>query len=208
MVNTSATGGPLLPATLPVVLEGAALEDFFHNNILVPLTGLNGKLVRPSWQGEPPNIPQADTNWLAFNLVDEGSDTYPWVGHTVSKDGLAYQLQRNEEFGVVCSFYSTGTQPGSEARKLAKLLRDNLAIEQNREPLFNAGMGLIEVTAPQPAPLLVKERWLYRLDMTLRIRRVVVRTYPVETFLSAKVDFIIDAETKRIDRTTTVENET
>ena len=194
------------PSATPVVLEGAALEDFFHDQVLVPLTGLKPQLVRPGWQAEPPNIPEAFNNWMAFHIVDEDSDAYPWTGNIANGDqDPIYQLQRHEQFGVICSFYSTGTQPGSQARALAKLLRDNLAISQNREPLFNAGMGVIEVTAPQPAPVLMKERWLYRVDMTIRIRRIVVRNYPIETIQSVEVEMDIDAQSREIIRTVTVQ---
>ena len=199
--NTSASGGYLVPDKAPAPLEGEALEDFFQE-IIVGITGLNPKMVRPAWQPEPPNIPQQGNVWCAFHFQDEESDTYPWVGE--NNDGLGQQLQRNEQFGVICSFYGTGA--GSSALGTAKVLRDGLAIAQNREPLFNAGMGLIEVTAPQPVPVLVKEIWLYRSDITIRIRRNVVRQYDVLSITSAQVDFTIDASGRELDRTTEVEN--
>ena len=163
MVNNSATGGPLQPSP-PPLLEGAALEDFFHD-LIASLTLVDNTLVRPT---------------------------------------PGYALQRHEQFGVICSFYGRGA--GSDARGVAKLLRDNLAIAQNREPLFNQGMALIEVTAPIPAPSLVKEIWLYRVDLTIRIRRIVVRSYDVLTIKSAEADLVIDASTREIDRTDNAED--
>lgn len=209
--NTSATGGYLSPVTSPAPLDDADLEDFFQE-MIVGITGLDKTLVRPAWQGQPPNIPNAKTDfnhpvqnmpvWCAFHFQDEESDTYPWVGE--NSEGTAEQLQRNEQFGVICSFYSISAS--GQALSTAKVLRDGLAIAQNREPLFNNGMGLIEVTAPQPAPVLMKETWLYRSDITIRIRRNVVREYGVLNIASAEVDFDIDANAKEINRTTEVEN--
>lgn len=205
MPTNSSSGGYLLPDVppAPTPLEGTDLEDFFHDWI-VGLTGIDPLLVRPGWQPTATNIPQSGTVWIAFHIVDEESDIFPWQGNTVNPvpdSDPIYQFQRNEQFGVVCSVYGTGA--GSDARKIAFLLRDDSAIVQNQEPLFNAGMGLIECTAPQPAPILTKTIWLYRIDLTLRIRRLVVRTYDVQTIESSEVDFTIDAETNEIDRTTT-----
>lgn len=195
MVNTSATGGYLLPTKPPdAPLEGTDLENFFHD-LIVGITGLDPTLVRPRWQPEPPDIPSKGTVWIAFGFFDEDSDTYPHV----QQIGDQTQLQRNEIFGVLCSIYGTGA--GSDAKATAKLLRDGLIIEQNRQPLFNNAMGLIEVTAPQPAPVLTKETWLYRLDMNIRIRRLILRNYDVLSLKSAPGIFVIDAQTKEIDRT-------
>ena len=198
MVNTSASGGPLQPAP-PPILEGAELEDFFHD-LITSLTLLDPTLVRPAWQPEPPNIPQSATVWIAFHLEDKESDAFPWTG-PIDDAGLTIGLQRHEEFDVIVSVYGTGA--GSQAKAVAKLLRDNLAISQNREPLSAQGMAVIAVDAPQPAPILVKTLWLYRVNMPIRIRRIITRTYPVESLLSAQVDLTIDAESREIDRTTT-----
>lgn len=212
---TSATGGPIQPNAQPAVLEGEQLEDFFHDEILVPLTGLDPTMVRPAWQSEPPNIPKGQTTWLAFHLVDIDSDAFPFAGplkiNEVTNPDGTIQLQNNEEFNLVCSFYSTGTQAPSQARALCKLLRDNLAISQNREPLFVNGMGLVRVPAAgNPAPVLIKERWLYRIDMTIRIRRNVVRNYQILSLNAADGTVTIQLEqgANKITRTLEIEQET
>lgn len=194
MVNDSSTGGYLLPEVGLEPLEGAQLEDFWHDQI-VGMTGLDPTLVRPRWQPEPPDIPPKGTVWIAFGLFDEESDAYPFVGQVGDQ---LQQLQRNEIFGVLCSVYGTGA--GSDAKKTAKILRDALSIPQNREPMFLNGMGYIEVTAPKPAPVLTKETWLYRLDMNIRIRRLVCRNYDVLSLKSARAGFFIDASGREIIR--------
>lgn len=192
----------LSPNASPAPLEGEALEDFFHD-MIAGITALNPTLVRPRWQAVPPVIPPQGTVWIAFGFVDEDSDMYPWQG-TVDTDGT-YQFQRNEEFSVACSIYGTGA--GSDAKATAKILRDGIMIPQNQAPLFCNGMGLIEVTAPKPAPTLTKELWLYRLDMDIRIRRNVTRNYGVPPIASVELQLNIQAEATEIERTVTVEQE-
>jgi hypothetical protein len=202
---TSATGGYLAPTSSPP-LEGEQLEDFFHD-LIVGITQLDPTLVRPAWQPEPPNVPVAGTNWIAFHFVDVSSDDFPFVGQVTLPDQSVIQseLQNHEEFNVHCSIYGTGA--GSPARAIAKLLRDGLMVPQNQEPLFNAGMGLIGIpSAPQPVPLLVKTKWLYRVDMDIRIRRIIVRDYDVKTIDSVQGNLIAQIETNEITRTITVED--
>lgn len=200
MSNTSASGGYLQP-TPPPPLDGAALEDFFHD-FIVGLTALPNTLVRPAFQIEPPNIPPKGTIWLAFAFEDVASDTFPFVGHHPVNDG-GDELQRHEEFDVRCSVYGSGA--GSDARATAKLLRDNLAIAQNREPLRAQAMGLVSCGAPLPVPVLLKQTWLYRLDIVFRIRRCVTRDYDVLNIVEADID--LEAEVSNdsvLDRTITV----
>lgn len=178
------------------ILEGAALENFFHCWI-VGITGMDNAVVRPSIQPEPPNIPNAYTAWMAFRFEDVSSDTYPAIIHSYVTGGTPPvqigqdELQRQETFDVVCSFYDLGQ--GGQARSLAKLLRDGTAISQNLEPLFLAGMGFVQCFQPIPVPSLLKSRWLYRLDMSIRIRRVIVRDYPVLDLISVPVQTNVQA---------------
>ena len=197
MTNSSATGGFLQP-TNPPPLEGEALEDFFHD-LIVGCTGLDPTLVRPAWQVEPPNIPIAGTNWIAFHFVDTLSDDFPFVGQFPQSGNAIQQseLQTHEEFNVHCSIYGSGA--GSPARAIAKLLRDNLMVPQNQEPLFLQGMALIRApSAPQPVPVLVKTKWLYRVDMDLPIRRIIVRDYDVQTIIEADVQIDTQVQTNEL----------
>ena len=179
--NTSASGGVLLPSTAPSPLEGEALLVFLQNWI-APLSGLAGEMVRPRWQPEPANIPAAGDAWMAFGLVpDRTADTFPYLSE--SSDGLSTRLQRQEEMPVLCSFYDLGST--GLADSLASLLRDNLAIPQNWEPLLDGGFALAYVGEMRPAPTLRATRWLYRMDFSFVLRRQIDRVYSVESLLSA-----------------------
>lgn len=181
MTNTSATGGYLQPTgTAP--LEGQALLDFLQAWV-VGITTLDGKMVRPRWQPEPPNIPSAGMAWAAIGVGGERkSDTYPAILHDSAGDG-SDTLQRNEELSLKCSFYDLGS--GGLADSYAARLRDGAAIAQNRESLFTAGFALVSAGEPLAVPSLLRERWLYRVDLDVMLRRQINRTYPVLNILTA-----------------------
>lgn len=167
------------PDATPAPMQGQALNDFIQA-WLVSLTGLDGTLVRPAPQTTPPVIPPDTTVWMAFNAQVDKSDTFPFNGQI----GDEFQLQRAENIKVLCSFYDQGTD--GQAGKFASLLRDNLAIPQNLEVLYEQNMGLIGVEPEVEVPSLLKERWLYRVDLPFYVTRQVVRNYDVPTILTAE----------------------
>lgn len=192
MANDSATGGPLTPELVPAPLEDIALDDFLHD-LIVGITGLDNTLVRPRWQPEPANLPDVGTNWVAFGIVSKEADTYAVEQHIATGQGFDY-LKRQEVLNIFCSFY------GPQAGSYAELLRDGLQIAQNREVLQLNMMGLVETKETITAPSLVKDKWLFRVDLMVRIRRQILRQYPVLNVLSAQgtIDvetFIDDIET-------------
>lgn len=187
MANDSSTGGYLAPAASPAPLEGQALLDFVQGWI-VGITGLAGTLVRPYWQTEPPNVPQAGDAWCAFRVSARPSDEFPYVGFDAGT--LDYQLQRHERLEALASFYDLGS--GALADYYAALLRDGSAVAQNREPLTAAGMGLVRMGTPTAVPVVFKMRWQYRVDLEFIIRRQIVRSYPVDAFASAQGDVYSD----------------
>jgi hypothetical protein len=159
----------------------------FLQSWIVPISGLPGDLVRPRWQPEPANIPSAGTAWMAMGVTPERSaDTFPFVEE--SADGLTSRLQRQEELPILCSFYDLGST--GDADRLASLLRDNLAIRQNSEPLRAGGFALAYVGSLTPVPSLLSTRWLYRIDLPVVVRRQIDRDYSVlsVTSLTGEVD--------------------
>lgn len=176
MPNTSATGGYLAPSATPAPLEGLALLGFLHDWV-VGITGLDTNLVLPRWQPEPPNIPTAGIAWCAVGVTSRKSDTYPTVIHKPTPTGGEDDLQRHEDLDALCSFYDLGST--GQADYYAAVMRDGAIIPQNREALFLAGWGYVEATELLAVPSLTKQRWLYRVDVTFRLRRIIQRSYPV-----------------------------
>lgn len=181
-MNTSATGGPLQPNESPTPLSGKPLLVFLQNWI-APLAGLDGNMVRPRYQTEPSNIPDGGTAWMAFGFQgDEEADTFPYVAQ--SADGLTTTLQRNEQMTLLCSFYDTGVSGLADG--LSRLLRDNLAVAQNREPLLTQGFVLAYVGPRTPAPRTLSTKWLYRVDLPVVVRCEFRRKYEVLSVLGMR----------------------
>lgn len=178
MANDSSTGGPLAPAAAPAPtpLEGQALLTFIQNWI-VGIIGLPGDMVRPRWQPEPGNIPDAGDCWAAIGITRRPSDTYPYVAFVDDANPPTYQMQRHEDLETLCSFYDLGST--GQADMYAALLRDGTAIPQNREPLRAGGFAFVSCGDITPVPSLLKSRWLYRVDLPLTLRREIDRNYPV-----------------------------
>src|SRR5579871_6299419 len=115
--NTSASGGPLAPNPSPAPLEGQALNRFLQAWI-VGILGIDPTLVRPAFQSEPPDIPQAGTAFIAFRYTRRPADTFPAIVH--HPDGSGYdELQRHEHIELLLSFYDLGTN--GQAESLAAL---------------------------------------------------------------------------------------
>lgn len=184
MSNTSATGGYLVPSsTAPA--EDDALDDLFAD-VVAGVTGLDrDQMVRPRWQRTPPAEPAIDVNWCAVGVMDSDPDANAWIGHDHAGNG-SDRMQRHEQIEVLASFY------GPNAKGYASLLRDGLAVTQNREALYAAGIAYVEAGRIIAAPDLANQQWRRRFDITLTFRRQVNRTYPVLNLLSAEGEIATD----------------
>lgn len=181
MPNTSATGGYLAPAVSTPPTEDRDLDRQIQQ-LVVGITGLNGTLVRPRWQpqNQLPKLPEATVNWCAIGVVSITPDANAAIVHRSPAGSDGYdEMQRHEIIEILCSFY------GPAGQGYAALLRDGLSIAQNREALFLENMGLYDTGQIVTAPDLMNQQWIRRYDLTVRLRRQVVRTYPVENLLSA-----------------------
>lgn len=182
MTNSSATGGYLTPSPSPAPLEDAALYEALQAAV-VGITGLDGTLVRPRWQPEPSLLPAEGTAWCAIGVTDRDADTYPYIG-AVPGNAAGYTMQRHEDFTLLCSFYDLGYN--GQADTFAALLRDGLCIPQNQEILGLEGIFLVSDADLTPVPVLLKQRWQYRVDLAIKMRREIDRVYPVLTIESAQ----------------------
>lgn len=165
--------GYLLPAPTPAPLEGQAFDRFIQQWV-VGITGLEGKYVRQRWQPEPPNIPAAGVVWCALGINTRRGDAFAYAW---TRPDDSWFVQRHERMDLLASFYDLGTN--GLAEEYAARLREGLSVPQNLEPLFAAGMGLVATGDIVTVPSLLKERWLYRADLSIEIARCVERVYPV-----------------------------
>jgi hypothetical protein len=173
--NTSATGGPLAPAT-PYPADDDALDTALQL-LIVGVTGLDGKLVRPRWQAIPQKRPEANINWCAVGVTSDTPDAGPSITYDPVNDNAIYT--RHEDIMALASFY------GPLAKTNAAILRDGLAVPQNLEPLGALAMSLIETGPIVALNELINQTWFKRRDMTIHLRRKVTRTYPILSFASS-----------------------
>ncbi len=173
--------GTLLPIDPPAPpLEGRELMIFLQGWI-VGLCGLPGGMVRPRWQPESPDIPQKGDAWAAIGVTSRISDTFPYISQ--SQDGLISKLQRQQELTPLCSFYDTGVT--GLADEYAGLTRDGSAIPQNSEYLRAQGFALGYCGDVNVVPSLLATQWLYRVDLSMAVRRQIDRSYSVKSILTA-----------------------
>ena len=189
MPNTSATGGYLQQVVGP--MEGLDLRRFL-GTVLVGVSGLDPKLVRPAWQQNPPTVPSIDTDWVAFGITARRADNDPYQAE--KDDGQRSIMSRHEELDVLLNFY------GPNCLQLAAEVRDGFELTQNTESLLLAGMAYIGLSDIVHAPELVNERFYDRADTTLTIRREVRREYRILNFVSANGAIRANRDTTTLSR--------
>lgn len=173
MPNNSSTGGYLTPATSPAPVQDDTLDDAL-GDMVAAITGLSrDTAVLPRFQEEPPNLPAAGSDWVAIGVQDSEPDFNAAVSHSSSAGTGADTLQRNEVLDLLCSFY------GPNAKANAALLSDGLQVPQNREVLRTQNMAVVDTGKPTRGPVLLKNKWTNRVDLTVRLRRLTLRVYPI-----------------------------
>lgn len=189
--NNSASGGYLVPSSTAPLPGGLTFRQFLQT-IFVGVSGLPGDLVRPRWQKNPPKTPDIDVNWLAIGITQSKGDANAFTG--LDKDGNNL-TQRHEELEVQCAFY------GPDAYDNATLVRDGFQIQQNLEAMRAANMGFVSATDATQVPDLVNELWRERFEMTVFLRREILRVYPILSVLSAsgKIHTVLGNEPYLLD---------
>jgi hypothetical protein len=183
--NSTATSGYLIPDIDPTDSE---IRGFFHA-MVVGITGLNGKNVRPMWQPNPPKQLDLNVDWCAFGLVNVNSDANAYV--KTNNNGEAGTLTRDEAIELLAVFY------GPNAMGYASMLRDGLEISQNRWVLRQNGIAFIGQGGITHAPELINDIWYERQDLTLNFTREVRREYNVLSFVGAQDIILTDVGLSR-----------
>jgi hypothetical protein len=178
-MNNSSTGGPIQPLPRVPELEtappGLTFEQFIQT-VLVGISGFEGTLVRPNWQPEPPKEPDIMVNWLAYGVQNVVPDANAFIGFTSEDEPY---LQRNELLQIQMSIY------GPAAYENTGVVRDGFQIQQNLASLKKANMGFAYDEQAIHSPDLVNGRWFNRYILNVFLRRQIIRSYPILTFLSA-----------------------
>jgi len=189
-MSTSATGGYLIPSTTNAI-EDEALRVFFQK-MVSGITGIDGTMVRPRWQPEPPSMPSFGTNWAAIGVTKRTRDVNAYIKHVSKSDMNGNNIgsdfvHRTEVLDVLCSFYGPNCEGNSE------LLAMGLEVDQNREAMQLAGYGLVCVEDAIMMADLQNDRWLTRIDLPFQMRRAQLYQYPVLDVIAAQGTIVEDS---------------
>ncbi|EBB8133765.1 hypothetical protein EB259_24050 [Salmonella enterica] len=147
------------------------------------VSGLPTGMVRPRWQKDQPPLLPAETNWCAFGVTGWPIDNSPAFTNQ-TEDGA--QLWRHETFECMASFY------GPAGMTFASRFRDGISVAQNNAELNALGLSMGDYTGLTPFPELINQQWVRRYDITVRLRRKVVREYGIKSLVDASVSFFGD----------------
>lgn len=181
MANTSATGGYLLP--LNTAVEDVALRRYLHG-VIAGVTGLDDTLVRAGFQKNPPPMPPASEDWVAYYEVSRESANLPQI---VYNDAESYTLFRTERMTYLCSFY------GDNSQAFAYNFRDGMYVAQNRENMLLNGFVLHDVQDGIYLPQLINNIYIQRTDIRFSFDRVISRNYAILTLQSAQIELNVKA---------------
>lgn len=166
-------------------MSSEAVFELWHD-VLQGLSGLDENLVRPAFQVNPPPTPGRNINWLAYHIEPSVMQkNFPDVIHKKDDEGSSYVIDHKAE-DVRLYVY------GPESEDIADKIRRGLHITQNRDRLFLAGIGIIQVNNPIHIALKQNENWLARHDLTINTLRQIIARYEVLNLLQAGGDVKTD----------------
>lgn len=181
MSNSSTTAGYLTATG-----AGQAYDESLERELsqwVRALSGLPAKMVRPRWTPVQAAMPGAEENWCGFGIVGFTADSSPAF---VRQSEDSSELWRHEVIETLASFY------GPQSQSIATLFRDNLTVEQNNSTLNQIELSLADYSELTAFPELINNQWVRRYDITVRLRRKVIRDYGIKTLVSAPVSFFGD----------------
>ena len=187
--NNSSTGGFITSSVTP--LDDGAFDDFLHD-FIQGLTSLDGTLIRPLWQQEPPSRPDININWVAFGITNRYDDYSP---SSRFDDSVGMISTRYQEFELQLSFY------GPQAASYEATFRDNIEIAQNREYLLPQGVAYVGIGMAVNATMEINTRYELRIDVITRFRRQLTRIYPILSLLSAEEEIVTPTYSDSINTT-------
>ncbi|MBD2782536.1 phage neck terminator protein [Xenorhabdus szentirmaii] len=179
-MNTSERAGWLTPDSEPVYDE--ALERLL-SQWLRGVSGLPNGMVRPRWTPVQATQPPADADWCGFGVVEIPADDNPAYANQTDQSG---ELWRHEEFDCSASFY------GPRSQWYASRFRDGLGLSQNNAELNQLGLSVVKHSRIVSFPELINNQWVRRYDITVTLRRKVVRLYGVKSLMDAPIKFFGD----------------
>lgn len=190
-MSDSSTAGYLQPIVVTDIND-ADLDDFLQG-LVAGITGLDGELVRPRYQEEPPTIPAFGITWAAVGEQRRTADLFA-LDFSSNREfqGLNDSKYRNEILEILCSFY------GPKAQQYAEVLSIGFQVDQNREQMQLNGFAFIEASDFVRVPELIQNKWVNRIDVPFRLRRAQEYTFGVLDLVAS--DVTVKDDTDAIDQ--------
>ncbi|AXG48056.1 hypothetical protein GPY51_13680 [Photorhabdus laumondii subsp. laumondii] len=181
MSNGSDKAGWLTPVTL-----GPEYDDELEHILsrwLGGVSGLPDDKVHSQWtSAQLPQLP-ADDDGCDFVITDFISDASPAFENQTDE---GTKLWRHEEIVCLISFY------GPNSQRYGACFRDGVAVSQNNDELERFGLSVDKLSRLTSLPELINNQRGRRYDMTITLRRKVVREYGVKSLVEAPVKFLGD----------------
>jgi len=143
------------------------------------VSGLETKMVLPRWTDPSPAIPPNGNTWCGFGISGLNEDANPAY---IQSEENAEQWS-HETLDILCCFY------GPQGLATATRFRDGLFIPQNNHELNRVGLTFLGCGRIVNLPELINNQWLRRYDLTVQLRRKVIRVYNVRSLKDAPVSF-------------------
>lgn len=179
--NDSTSAGYLTPTSTGPDYDEALEREL--SRWVRAVSGLPAGMVKPRWMPEQSAQPPSTADWCAFGITDIDRDASPAF---VQQGDDSSELWRHEVIECLASFYGPGGQ------RIATQFSDGVSVNQNNETLNASNLSLYDISRLTPAPELINSQWVRRYDLTVRLRRKVIREYGIKSLAEAPVTFFGD----------------
>lgn len=177
MSNDSTTRGYLTPAD-----DGPDYDEDLEREIsrwIRGVSGLPAERVYPRWTDPQRAIPKNGTTWCAFGITGIQEDFNPaYVQGAESAEQWSH-----ETVSIISCFY------GPAGLATATRFRDGMLVAQNNDELNRAGLTLMQQGRILNLPELINNQWVRRYDLSVDLRRKIIREYGIKTLASAPVQY-------------------
>ncbi|AKH65901.1 bacteriophage protein [Photorhabdus thracensis] len=171
---------------LTSVTPGPEYDEELEHTLSCWVSGVSGlpdDKVRSRWTSvESPPLP-VDDDGCDFGIMAFISDVTPAFENQTEE---STELWRHEEIECLVSFY------GPNCQRYGTCFRDGLAVSQNNDELGRFGLSVDKSSQLTALPELINNQWVRCYDMTITLRRKVVREYGVKSLVEAPVKFFGD----------------
>ncbi|HHJ4449415.1 TPA: hypothetical protein ACQJMR_005086 [Raoultella ornithinolytica] len=146
------------------------------------VTGLDATLVYPRWTDPQQAIPKNGTTWCAFGITGIQEDFNP----AYLQGEESTEQWSHETVSLILCFY------GPQGLATATRFRDGLLVAQNNDGLNQAGLTFLQHGQILNLPELINNQWVRRYDISVDLRRKIIRQYGIQSLVNAPVQFFGD----------------